>query len=101
MLSNRTPMDSQIIPAINNKPLLGTAGFHFPSDVLVGAAVGTTLGVLVPWLHTRADAVLAESSPMHQEGAPARSNRASASSLDWLLLPSLAPGSVGLTVLVR
>ena len=29
------------------------AGRHFPSDVLAGAAVGTTAGVVIPWLHVR------------------------------------------------
>lgn len=28
------------------------AGCHFATDVLVGAAVGTAVGFLVPWLHT-------------------------------------------------
>ncbi|HVR03240.1 MAG TPA: phosphatase PAP2 family protein [Polyangia bacterium] len=28
------------------------AGSHFPSDVLVGAAVGTSFGLAVPALHT-------------------------------------------------
>jgi membrane-associated phospholipid phosphatase len=27
------------------------AGKHFPSDVLVGAAVGSAFGLLIPWLH--------------------------------------------------
>jgi membrane-associated phospholipid phosphatase len=27
------------------------AGKHFPSDVVVGALVGTGVGLLVPWLH--------------------------------------------------
>ena len=30
------------------------AGQHFPTDVIVGAAVGVGTGVLVPWLHRRA-----------------------------------------------
>ncbi len=30
------------------------AGRHFPSDVLVGAAAGTAVGLAVPWLHDRA-----------------------------------------------
>lgn len=29
------------------------SGGHFPSDVLVGAAVGAGFGLLVPWLHER------------------------------------------------
>jgi membrane-associated phospholipid phosphatase len=29
------------------------AGYHYPSDVAAGALVGTSLGVLVPTLHTR------------------------------------------------
>jgi membrane-associated phospholipid phosphatase len=29
------------------------AGQHFPSDVLVGAAAGTAIGLLIPWLHRR------------------------------------------------
>ncbi|HSG49953.1 MAG TPA: phosphatase PAP2 family protein, partial [Longimicrobiales bacterium] len=27
------------------------AGMHYPSDVLVGAAVGSAIGLAVPWLH--------------------------------------------------
>lgn len=30
------------------------AGRHFPSDVIVGAAAGTAVGLAVPWLHRRA-----------------------------------------------
>ena len=30
------------------------AGRHFPSDVVVGAAAGTLVGLAVPWLHSRA-----------------------------------------------
>lgn len=30
------------------------AGRHFPTDVLVGAAAGTVVGLAVPWLHSRA-----------------------------------------------
>lgn len=29
------------------------AGKHFPSDVLTGAAAGTAVGLLIPWLHRR------------------------------------------------
>ncbi len=29
-------------------------GTHFPSDVIVGALVGTATGIVVPWLHVRA-----------------------------------------------
>ncbi len=29
------------------------AGKHFPTDVVTGAAVGTALGLVVPWLHAR------------------------------------------------
>lgn len=29
------------------------AGRHFPSDVIVGAVVGTGIGILIPWLHHR------------------------------------------------
>lgn len=32
------------------------AGYHFPTDVMVGAVVGTAVGVAVPWLHARRDA---------------------------------------------
>jgi membrane-associated phospholipid phosphatase len=35
------------------------AGQHFPSDVIVGAAVGAAVGFLVPFLHVRADRALA------------------------------------------
>jgi membrane-associated phospholipid phosphatase len=31
------------------------AGYHFPTDVLVGAAMGTAVGITVPWLHRRGD----------------------------------------------
>ena len=31
------------------------AGMHYPSDVLVGAAVGTAIGLAVPWLHRRGE----------------------------------------------
>jgi membrane-associated phospholipid phosphatase len=30
------------------------SGKHFPSDVLAGAVVGSSFGILVPWLHSRA-----------------------------------------------
>ena len=29
------------------------AGVHFPTDVLAGAAIGGSLGLLIPWLHLR------------------------------------------------
>lgn len=29
------------------------SGRHFPSDVLVGAASGTAMGILIPWLHQK------------------------------------------------
>jgi len=29
------------------------SGDHFPTDVLVGAAAGTTMGITIPWLHAR------------------------------------------------
>jgi membrane-associated phospholipid phosphatase len=76
-----------------------TAGYHFPSDVLVGAAVGTTLGVLIPWLHTRETA--GDAGPGATERSCARASRRTPSSVAWLLLPAVAPGSVGLTVLLR
>ena len=34
------------------------AGYHFPTDVLVGAAMGTATGLAVSWLHTRKQPVL-------------------------------------------
>ena len=67
-----------------------TAGYHFPSDVLVGAAVGTAIGVVVPWLHT--SVVSAE---------PAAGDAVATERLQWLLLPSVTPESAGLSVLVR
>ncbi|MBI5544536.1 MAG: phosphatase PAP2 family protein [Deltaproteobacteria bacterium] len=39
--------------------LMLAAGYHFPTDLLVGAAIGTGLGVLVPALHRRRPAGLA------------------------------------------
>jgi membrane-associated phospholipid phosphatase len=50
------------------------AGKHFPSDVLVGAAVGAAIGLFIPWLH-----------------------RLSARAQ---LSVTLAPGSVGLALVV-
>jgi len=32
------------------------AGYHFPTDVMVGAVVGMALGIAVPWLHARREA---------------------------------------------
>ncbi|MSP23659.1 MAG: phosphatase PAP2 family protein [Myxococcales bacterium] len=29
------------------------SGYHYPSDVLVGALAGSTVGLIVPWLHRR------------------------------------------------
>jgi membrane-associated phospholipid phosphatase len=78
-----------------------TAGYHFPTDVLVGAAVGTSLGVLVPWLHTRASAPADEPSSGDEGSAAGGAAQRAAARLDWLLLPSVAPGSVGLSVLLR
>jgi len=34
------------------------AGYHFPTDVLVGAEVGTATGLTVSWLHARRQPVL-------------------------------------------
>jgi hypothetical protein len=67
-----------------------TAGYHFPSDVLVGAAVGTAIGVVVPWLHT--SVVSAEPAPGDADAT---------AHVRWLLLPSVTPDSAGLSVLVR
>lgn len=39
------------------------AGRHFPTDVLVGGAVGTLVGVLVPWLHRRRTPFIPSLSP--------------------------------------
>ncbi|MGZ3699213.1 MAG: phosphatase PAP2 family protein [Bdellovibrionota bacterium] len=45
------------------------AGRHFPTDVLVGGAVGTLVGVLMPWLHAKAPrAISAFSVRSHELG---------------------------------
>jgi len=33
------------------------AGYHYPTDIMVGALVGSSIGVLVPMLHTDERAV--------------------------------------------
>ena len=78
-----------------------TAGYHFPSDVLVGAAVGTTLGVLIPWLHTRDPAGDTGLGSTGGSCARARTSRSTPPSAAWLLLPAVAPGNIGFTVLLR
>jgi membrane-associated phospholipid phosphatase len=40
--------------AVGSLRVLG--GKHFPTDVLTGAGVGSAVGLLVPWLHTRSAA---------------------------------------------
>jgi membrane-associated phospholipid phosphatase len=42
-----------VIPTVGL--LMVISGHHFPSDVLVGAGVGSALGLLVPYLHLRHD----------------------------------------------
>lgn len=42
-----------VIPTVG--VLMVLSGHHFPSDVLVGAGVGTALGLLIPYLHLRHD----------------------------------------------
>lgn len=39
------------------------AGRHFPSDVIVGAAVGLAVGTAVPWLHRRRSGVAVSLAP--------------------------------------
>ena len=45
------------------------AGKHYPSDVIVGAAVGTAIGLLVPWLHEKSSA---SGTPLAAALAPRR-----------------------------
>ena len=40
-----------VAASVGAERLLG--GYHFPSDVALGAALGLGVGLLVPWLHTR------------------------------------------------
>jgi membrane-associated phospholipid phosphatase len=44
------------------------AGRHFVSDVLVGAATGAAIGILVPYLHARAPAVAVGIAPADRGG---------------------------------
>jgi undecaprenyl-diphosphatase len=48
------------------------AGKHFWTDVMVGAVVGSAIGFLVPWLHTKDDsrdgAGRFMAMPMYHEG---------------------------------
>jgi len=43
-------------------------GRHFPTDVLVGAVMGTAVGIAVPWLHSRSTAPGSVSASAHPQG---------------------------------
>ena len=60
-------------------------GNHFVTDVLVGAAVGTACGFLVPWIHTKIGGT--------KSGSPANSTTGFSS-----IAPQITPYSVGFSV---
>jgi membrane-associated phospholipid phosphatase len=64
------------------------AGYHYPTDVLVGAGVGTSIGLLVPWLHD-SPAEPASNAEPSEGGRPS-----------LLVTPALGPGTAGLWVTV-
>jgi len=53
----KTTTKLAVVAALTVIPIEGVlrvlSGHHFPSDVLVGAGVGTALGLLIPYLHLR------------------------------------------------
>lgn len=68
-------------------------GNHFATDVLVGAAVGTACGILVPWLHTKISSSQSGSSSGVQSSSSANSSTGFSS-----LTPQITPYSVGFSV---
>lgn len=44
------------------------SGHHFPTDVTVAAAVGTAIGITVPWLHVRRGEAQVQIVPLGAEG---------------------------------
>ena len=64
-------------------------GNHFVTDVLVGAAVGTACGILVPWLHTK----IAGTQSSAQSSAAVNTSRGFPS-----ITPQITPYSVGFSV---
>ncbi len=67
-------------------------GNHFVTDILVGAAVGTACGILVPWLHTKIGGTQAGSS------SAALSSSANTSRGFSSIAPQITPYSVGFSV---
>ena len=63
-------------------------GNHFVTDVLVGAAVGTACGILVPWLHTKIGG--------NQSGSS--SGDKSSTTVFSSITPQITPYSVGFSV---
>ena len=61
------------------------AGQHFPTDVIVGAALGIGMGLLIPWLHLSDDDNRTSDSQRSQR---------------WALAP-MRPGVVGAMVVIR
>jgi len=78
------------------------AGYHFPTDVVVGAAMGTGVGLLVPWIHTRAAKPESDEASDGSIGST-RTARAKPGfgGLDVMLLPAPTDAGFGLTLLVR
>lgn len=67
-------------------------GNHFATDVLVGAAVGTACGILVPWLHTKISG--RQSVASSDSKSPAANSTTGFSSI----APQITPYSVGFSV---
>ena len=63
------------------------SGYHYPTDVLVGGAVGSAIGLIVPWLHTASAAT--------QDGASSSVGPGVA------LIPMVGPGLAGLSLAIH
>ena len=74
-------------------------GNHFVTDVLVGAAVGTACGILVPWLHTKISGGQA-GTPGTQSGSSGLLSGTKSSSARGFssIAPQITPYSVGFSV---
>ncbi|HXK16821.1 MAG TPA: phosphatase PAP2 family protein [Polyangiaceae bacterium] len=88
------------------------AGKHYYSDVVVGALVGSGIGIVVPVLHGEryapkpaeyaaggggllAGLLVTSLLPLHQDSPPNRAN------VDWMLAPWAPPGGVGAAAVGR
>jgi membrane-associated phospholipid phosphatase len=90
------------------------AGKHYPSDIMVGAVVGTAVGVLIPYAHVRSIAWKSNEIALFAGGVgagiglaallsllePSAQETISTSKLQWTIIPSFQPQKTGLTLSV-